>query len=71
VKVKFLDYRHTSTHIACDCGAIFHVAEEAVEHVEDFHMTDEQFDNPILALAIIAKTLSPNPIPPEAYNAST
>jgi len=70
--VKYLDYHHTATSIVCErCGAEFLITEEAVEHVEDYHMTDEQFDNPILALAMVAKTLSPNPIPPEAHNAST
>jgi hypothetical protein len=72
VKVKFLDFRDAGcTSIRCDCSdAEFFITEEAIKHVEDYHMTDEQFDDPALARDVISRMLSPNPIPnQENYNA--
>ena len=64
MKFTFLDFRDAGcTFIACDCGAQFSSTEEAVEHVEDYHMTNEQFDDLALAQDVLSRMLSPNPIP--------
>jgi hypothetical protein len=70
VKVKFLDLRDTGfVSIVCDCGAELFVTDEAIEHAEDYHMSDEQFDNPLLALDVIRRKLSPNLIAEETIHA--
>jgi hypothetical protein len=57
--VNFRDAGYLS--IMCDCGAEFFETSEAIDHVIDEHCFEENLSETV-ALAKIAKLLSPNPL---------